>query len=180
MQVSEYRFLNDVTIHDVVPDGLCPLGPVNETHNTSGDDSECDPVAGKDPSQPYTTVQEQPNGSYDITWDKTTFPALSHLDPSQTLQLTFWTRTRTNYQENFTAAGPVLSKDAVTNNIDTNADSFVRCAPSNPNCETPAPGTKINSDWHDGDQVLDVSGSGKAASGPVLEKLVLAGATRAR
>ena len=33
---------------------------------------------------------------------------------------------------------------------------------------------KINSDWHDGDQVLDVSGSGKAASGPVLEKLVAA------
>jgi fimbrial isopeptide formation D2 family protein/uncharacterized repeat protein (TIGR01451 family) len=174
VQTSEYRYTNDVTIHDVVPDGLCPLGDVNETDNTSGDDSECDPVAGHGPSQPYTTVQEQPNGTYDITWDKSTYPALKHLEPNTRLQLTFWTRTRQNYQENDADSTPVLSNDAVTNNIDTHGASFIRCEGGNPDCDSPAPGTKISSDWHDGDQVTDVSGSGKAATGPVLEKTVAA------
>jgi uncharacterized repeat protein (TIGR01451 family)/fimbrial isopeptide formation D2 family protein len=174
VQVSEYRYLNNVTINDIIPNGLCPLGPENYAHEPSGDDSQCAPVSGHEPSEPYTSVAEQPDGTYAVTWDKTTFPALAHLLPNATEELTFWTKTRTNYQQNFEDAGRILSHDAVTNNISTNGEAFVRCEGGNPDCTTPAPGHKINSDWHDGDQVLDVSSSGKEASGPLLEKTVAA------
>lgn len=172
LQVSEYRFLDDVVIHDVVPNGLCPLGPTNLTHATSGSDSECAPVAGKNPSQPYTSVTEQANGTYDLTWDKSTYPGLAHLDPSATRQLTFWTRTRENYQSGFVDSTPVLSRDSVTNNIDTSGVDWVRCAPADPNCA--GAGTKIDHDEADGVADYDVSGSGKAAQGPVILKRVAA------
>ncbi|HEX3738060.1 MAG TPA: isopeptide-forming domain-containing fimbrial protein [Solirubrobacterales bacterium] len=174
LQVSEYRYLDNVVIHDTIPNGLCPLGPENYAHNPIGDDSECAPVAGKDPSEPYTSVTEQPDGTYAVTWDKATFPALAHLLPDATEEMTFWTRTRTNYQHEYQDAGPVLSHDAVTNEIQTEGEAFVRCERSNPDCTTPSPGDKINSDWHDGDKVYDVSTSGKEAAGPVLEKMVAA------
>ncbi len=172
LQVSEYRFVNDVVIHDVVPNGLCPLGPTNLTHATSGSDSECAPVSGTNPSQPYTSVDEQTDGTFDLTWDQTTFPALAHLDPSATRQLTFWTRTRENYQSGFADSTPVLSRDSVTNNIDTSGVDWVRCAPADPNCV--GAGTKIDHDEVDGLADYDVSGSGKAAQGPVILKRVAA------
>ena len=48
LQVSEYRYVTDLVIHDVVPNGLCPLGASNLTaapHNPG--DGECDPVVGQ-------------------------------------------------------------------------------------------------------------------------------------
>ena len=160
-------------IHDVVPDGLCPLGSANLAHRplTSTDD-ECDPTAGKAPSAPYTTVDEQGNGTYDITWDKSTFPELAKIDPSDRRQLTFWTRTRENYQEGFANAAPVLSRDSVSNNVDTSGIDWVRCAPNDALCT--GAGTKIDHDEIDGVEDYDVSGSGKAATGPIILKQVAA------
>lgn len=170
LQASEYRWLTDVVIHDVVPDGLCPLGTSNLTFDPSGTDSECAPVGGKEPSAPYTTVAEQAVGTFDITWDKTTFPELAKIDPSDIRQLTFWTRTRTSYQQDFDDATPVLSNDAVRNDIDTTGTDWVRCDSGDPFCT--GAGTKIDHTEPDGEPDTDVSGSGKAATGPIILKQV--------
>ena len=172
LQVSEYRYVDHVVIHDVVPNGLCPLGSSNLTTGNSASDAECDPVSGKLPSQPYTSVAEQANGTFDLTWDESTFPALARVNPSDTRTLTFWTRTRANYQSSFADSTPVLSRDAVTNKIDTHGVDWVRCAPSDPLCA--GAGTKIDHDEVDGEADYDVSGSGKQASGPIILKQVAA------
>lgn len=172
LQVSEYRYVDHVVIHDVVPNGLCPLGATNLTTGNSAGDAECDPVPGRGPSEPYTSVDEQPNGTFDLVWDESTFPALGHIAPSDTRTLSFSTRTRENYQSGFEDSTPVLSNDAVANNIDTRGFDWVRCAPADPGCT--GGGAKIDHDETDGDLDYDVSGSGKAATGPVILKTVAA------
>lgn len=170
LQVSEYRYVDHVVVRDTVPDGLCPLGTTNLTTGNSATDAECAPTAGKLPSQPYTSVAEQSDGTFAIVWNESTWPALAHLAPSATRQLTFWTRTRTAYQQGFADATPVLSRDAVTNNIATEGEDWVRCAPADPSCT--GGGAKI---WHtetDGELDFDVSASGKAADGPAILKTV--------
>ncbi|WP_345521403.1 isopeptide-forming domain-containing fimbrial protein [Nocardioides conyzicola] len=172
LQASEYRYVDDVVIQDTVPDGLCPLdgAGTNLTTGNSADDSECDGAAGREPSTPYTSVVENADGTFTITWDFSTVPALTHLAPSATRQITFWTRTRADYQQGFESASPVLSNDAVTNSISTYGNDFIRCAPADPSCT--GPGTKIWATEADGEPDTDVSGSGKAASGPVIDKTV--------
>jgi uncharacterized repeat protein (TIGR01451 family)/fimbrial isopeptide formation D2 family protein len=169
LQVSEYRWLTDVSIHDVVPNGLCPLGTTNLAHSPDAQDNECGPTGGKLPSQAYTSVQEQGDGTYDIVWDKATFPGLALIEPSDTRQLTFWTRTRANYQSGFANSTPVLSRDDVANNISTQGNDWIRCAGAEPVCEA---GTKIDADETDGDLDYDQSQSGKAADGPMILKQV--------
>jgi fimbrial isopeptide formation D2 family protein/uncharacterized repeat protein (TIGR01451 family) len=173
LQVSEYRSVDDVTIRDVVPNGLCPLGPANLEHTPPASQAECDHLAAKDPSDPYTTVVEQSDGTYVITWDKTTMASLAHIKPSNTRQLTFWTRTRDHYQSSFADAAPILSKDSVSNAIDTTGTDWVRCTGAVQDCVTTS-GAKIAHDEIDGQPDLDVSGSGKAASGPTILKQVAA------
>lgn len=172
LQVSEYRFVDHVVVRDTVPNGLCPLGTTNLTTGNSGSDGECAPTSGKLPSQPYTSVDEQADGTFAIVWDESTWPALAHLAPSSTRQLTFWTRTRTSYQSGFEDSTPVLSKDAVTNNISTEGVDWVRCAPADPSCT--GAGAKIDHDETDGELDFDVSQSGKAAEGPAILKTVAA------
>jgi uncharacterized repeat protein (TIGR01451 family)/fimbrial isopeptide formation D2 family protein len=174
LQASEYRYVDDVVIQDTVPDGLCPLdgAGTNLTSGNSAVDSECDGAAGREPSTPYTSVAENADGTYTIKWDFSSVPALTHLVPSATRQITFWTRTRADYQQDFESFSPVLSNDAVTNSISTYGNDFVRCAPADPSCT--GSGTKIWSTEADGEPDTDVSGSGKAASGPVIDKTVAA------
>lgn len=175
LQVSEYRSLDDVVITDTVPDGLCPLGPANYERTGAGlpaATAECDPVPGKSPSEPFTDVTEQADGSFVVTWDETTFPDLAHLKPSETRRLTFWTRTRESYQQDFDDATPVLSMDAVTNELRVQGVDWVRCSSAPSDCTSS--GTKI---WHqeaDGELDFDDSSSGKAATGPQLVKQVAA------
>ena len=172
VQVSEYRYVTDLVIHDVVPNGLCPLGSTNLTQSPNAQDAECDPVSGKGPSATYTTVQEQGNGTFDLTWDQSTAPTLAKIQPNGTRQLTFWTRTRANYQSSFHNTTPVLSRDSVENKIDTHGEDWIRCAPNDPDCT--GSGAKIDADETDGTLDYDVSGSGKAATGPVILKQVAA------
>lgn len=170
LQVSEYRSLDDVVITDTVPDGLCPLGTAN--YEQGRRNAECDPVTGRGPSHPYRSVTEQASGAFVVVWDKTSFSDLAHLKPSSTRTLTFWTKTRENYQENFTAATPVLSMDAVVNTLKVQGVDWVRCS-STPN-DCTGDGTKIDHDEPDGELDFDESTSGKAASGPKLIKQVAA------
>lgn len=172
LQVSEYRYVDHVVIRDTVPNGLCPLGTTNLTTGNSATDAECAPTAGKLPSQPYTSVDEQSTGTFAVVWDESTYPALAHLAPSATRQLTFWTRTRANYQGGFDDTTPVLSRDSVANNIATEGFDWVRCAPADPSCT--GSGAKIDHDETDGELDFDVSQSGKEASGPSILKTVAA------
>jgi uncharacterized repeat protein (TIGR01451 family)/fimbrial isopeptide formation D2 family protein len=172
LQVSEYRYVDHVVVRDTVPNGLCPLGTINHSTGNDASDAECAPTAGKLPNHAYTAVTEQSDGTFAVVWDESTWPALAHLAPSDTRQLTFWTRTRTSYQSGFADSTPVLSRDAVTNDIATEGLDWVRCAPADPSCT--GTGTKI---WHtetDGELDLDVSQSGKAATGPAILKQVAA------
>ncbi|MGB8861559.1 MAG: SdrD B-like domain-containing protein [Ilumatobacteraceae bacterium] len=119
---GEYRSVaGPVTVVDTLPDGLCPLGATN-FENTSGPVlAECNPVLGEGPTVsidggsptplPYTSVDENVDGSWTITW---LFPAPVYTD-NATMRITFPTRSRDFYQQNFTNAAPVLSNDDWTN-----------------------------------------------------------------
>ena len=114
---------------------------------------------------PYTTVAEQGNGTFDITWDKATVPdSLEKIQPSGTRQLTFWTRTRTHYQSNFTNTTPVLSRDSVTNNIDTEGFDWVRCAPTTRTA--PVAARRSTTTRPTATLDFDVSGSGQGRERP--------------
>ena len=160
---SEYRTVDDVRVVDTLPDGLCPLGTENLTRvPRSGTDGECDPVAGTEPSAPYTSVAEQADGTYRIAWDQSTAPVLAHLEPSETVTLSFPTRTRTNYQENFEDATPILSNDGVDNAVSVLGTDYIRLAD----------GERIDHDEIDGEDDPDVSGASQSAVGPYLDKQV--------
>ena len=68
------------------------------------------------------------------------------MEPSKTVEITFPTRTRTFYQENFENAKPVLTGDSWTNEVETKGTAFNRCfteeevggvvtVAADPNCE---------------------------------------------
>ena len=53
IETSEYRRVDDIVVTDTLPDGLCPLGPVNY-ENATDQQAECDPEPGESPTSPYT------------------------------------------------------------------------------------------------------------------------------
>jgi fimbrial isopeptide formation D2 family protein/uncharacterized repeat protein (TIGR01451 family) len=172
VQASEYRSIDDVVVRDTVPDGLCPLGAKTLAHEPTAQDAECAPVAGRGPSDPYAAADEQADGTYAVVWDATAMPSLAHLRPSATRRITFTTRTREHYQQDFADAAPILSRDAVTNSISTTGTDWVRCTSTPNDCVGAGPGMKIDHDETDGVPDTDVSGSGKVASGPSILKQV--------
>ncbi|MEZ5158118.1 MAG: isopeptide-forming domain-containing fimbrial protein [Candidatus Nanopelagicales bacterium] len=52
IDASEYVSGSNISVTDALPDGYCPLGPINY----SDGDSACDPVGGQTPSTPYDEV----------------------------------------------------------------------------------------------------------------------------
>jgi large repetitive protein len=88
---SEYRSVSNLDVTDTLPDGQCPLGPVN--YDSSDSLGECDPT-GSNPSIPYTSVTENNDGTWTIFWDD-----VATLAASDTIVLTFPSLVRTNYQE---------------------------------------------------------------------------------
>lgn len=179
-QTSEYRSVRDAVVTDTVPSGLCPVGPINYTTQNTPDDSECDPT-GASPTQPYTSVTENNDGTFTIVWDSSTFPQLAQTDVSQTFTLRFPTVTRTRYQSNFAGTTPILTRDEISNSVRTDADQIVRCLPSGtPDCTTP--GTEID---HDGDygtglSIPDASAASELAARPEIEKRVAQSGTDCR
>ena len=105
-QTSEYKFVDDATVTDTLPNGLCPLGATNLAHNADADDAECDPVGGQTPSRPYTSATENADGTWTLQWDESTFSQLAHTDVNDTFTLTFPTRTRKRYQSNYEPTTP--------------------------------------------------------------------------
>ncbi len=66
---------------------------------------------------PYTSVTERVDGSYAVVWDQTTAPQLATIAPDSDFTLTFPTRTRANYQQNFVDDDPILARDSWTNTV---------------------------------------------------------------
>ena len=172
IDTGEYRFADDVVVSDTLGDGYCPLGPANLETTPPPADPECDPVGGQGPSAPYTSVAENPNGTWSITWDSSTLPALARIDPSTTRTITFPTRTRQNYQESFTDASPVLAADTAFNDVLVEGDDFIICAPGAPSpCPIGDP-NKIDADETDGTRDTDISHAEQTGAAPTIDKAV--------
>jgi fimbrial isopeptide formation D2 family protein/uncharacterized repeat protein (TIGR01451 family) len=185
IESSEYRYVNDTSIADLLPNGLCPLGEKNYEGPEAGviePLTECEPdgslpsleVVGKPATlehPEYTEVEEQPDGTFKINWDKTTAPLLGHMNPSERLLLKFPTKTRVYYQSEYKNAKPVLTGDSWTNTVGIAGDDFARCAPGEPNCEGPTP-AKIFHEETDGTPDTDVSAASQEAGGVTIKKTV--------
>ena len=169
IETSEYRYVDDVRIEDTLPNGLCPLGKANYEPPIQLK-AECNPVAGQEPSAEYTLVNEQANGSWKIHWDKSTVPALARMAPSTELTLTFPTRTRVFYQQNFEDAGPILTGDHWANGVEILGADFARCAPADPTCTKGEP--KIFTQEPEGTDDGDVSSAEQRAGGVEINKMV--------
>jgi large repetitive protein len=187
VETSEYRYVNGIEIDDTLPNGLCPLGAENFEGPVIGKATEpleeCDPEAGVEPTYeivgsgegpqpaPYTTVEEQANGTFKIHWDDSTVKgALTQMKPSEHLIIKFPTRTRTHYQENFESTTPVLTGDSWTNHVETQGENFARCSPGDPTCE--GVGEKIFTEEEEGKAVFDVSEASQQAGGVTIDKTV--------
>jgi uncharacterized repeat protein (TIGR01451 family)/fimbrial isopeptide formation D2 family protein len=173
-ETSEYKYVNEGVVTDTLPNGLCPLGPENFTSENDPADAECDPVAGKEPSFPYSSAVENADGTWTLTWNAAQFTPVQHTGINAKFTLTFWTHTRTHYQKNFEPTTPILSRDKITNSVTTEAEGFARCvAPEATNCENPA--TKISHEVPDGTAIVDASSATIEAESPTLEKFVSTG-----
>ena len=171
-ETSEYRSVRDATVTDIVPNGLCPIGPVNYTRDpTSEDHDECDPVAGELPSAPYKDVTENPDGTFTVTWDASVFAELAQTDVSDRFTLRYPTRARTHWQSDYESTTPILTRDEVVNRVTTEGTAVVRCD-TTPDCTTP--GTEIVHDggYGTGTTLPDASEDGQVAARPTIEKRV--------
>jgi uncharacterized repeat protein (TIGR01451 family) len=174
-ETSEYKYVKDGVVTDTLPNGLCPLGPTNFTHEPRDPaDAECDPVSGKEPTAAYSSAIENADGSWTLTWNAAQFTPAQHTGINDKFTLSFWTHTRTHYQDNFEPTTPILSRDKLTNAVTTEADGFARCiAPEATNCENPA--AKISHEVPDGTRIVDGSSALLEAESPTLEKFVSSG-----
>jgi len=169
-RTGEYRYSDDIVVTDTLPSGLCPLGPVNYTTGNSASDSECAPT-GDAPSVPYKSVTENADGTFTIVWDKTVMAKLGHTNVSDEFVITFPTKTRKNYQQNFEDSTPILAADGISNKVDLTGKAFSRClSPGTPDCATPGP--RIWNDGQEPEPVVDASSAGQSAPPVVLKKEV--------
>ena len=175
-RTGEYRYSDDIVVTDTLPSGLCPLGSDNYTTGNDPSDAECDPNGDK-PSVPYSSVTENSDGTFTIVWDKSVLDKLGHTKVNDEFVITFPTRTRKNYQEDFKPSTPILAVDSVSNKVNLTGDAFSRCiAPGTPDCSEPGP--RIWGDAGDPEPVVDASAAGQAAPSVVLKKEVAAGGTK--
>lgn len=95
---DEVALATGISVTDIVPDGLCPYGAGS---------SDC--PAGPAPSLSYSSAVENADGTWTLVWD------LADMGPSESLDITYTTLTRSHYREGFAAAGPVLARDSWNN-----------------------------------------------------------------
>ncbi|MFN8149531.1 MAG: isopeptide-forming domain-containing fimbrial protein [Solirubrobacterales bacterium] len=172
IDTGEYRFVDDIVVTDTLGDAYCPLGSANLETTPPPADSECDPVGGESPSPDYTSATENADGTWTLIWDNTANPNLARLEPSSTYTITFPTRTRENYQENFTDSSPVLARDTAGNDVDIEGNDFIICAPGSPSpCPIGDP-NKIDADEADGTTDTDSSSASQTGDGPTIDKSV--------
>jgi uncharacterized repeat protein (TIGR01451 family)/fimbrial isopeptide formation D2 family protein/LPXTG-motif cell wall-anchored protein len=162
-QTGEYRSVGgDLLVTDTLPDGLCPLGSAN--FEPAPQKAECNPVAGQGPTISVaggaptplayaSTPVEHADGSWTLT-----FAVPAGMPANSTLAITFPTRSREYYQENFTDAAPVLANDDWTNSVVATSTATGVIAGTNVSgAPSPAP---------------DDSSAGQTSATPDIEKTV--------
>jgi uncharacterized repeat protein (TIGR01451 family)/fimbrial isopeptide formation D2 family protein len=165
-ETAEYRYAENIVVTDTLPSGLCPLGPVNYTTQNDPTDAECDPT-GNFPSAPYTSATENADGTFTIIWDSTSLATLGRTNVNDDFTITFPTRTRVSYQDNFLPTTPILADDSISNSVALTADTYSRCtAPGTPDCSVPGP--IIAGDAGQPASVTDSSSAGQQAPGVPL------------
>ncbi|MFW2383788.1 MAG: hypothetical protein ACN4GZ_18700, partial [Acidimicrobiales bacterium] len=150
VDTGEYRTVDNLDVTDVLPDGHCPLGPTN--YDTSDPTGECAPT-GDNPTVPYTSVTENPDGSWNLVWDD-----LVNLAASDTFTLSFPSRVRVSYQESGADATPVNGGDGFENTVTLTADDHLIAG--------------IPADEADGTPDVDDSSAGQVAELPSIEKTI--------
>jgi fimbrial isopeptide formation D2 family protein/uncharacterized repeat protein (TIGR01451 family) len=183
IETSEYRYSRNLEITDLLPNGLCPLGAENFEGPTIGGatepKAECDPVAGQEPkveaptaeAAPYSSVEELTTGGFEIHWDASSAKALELMPPSTTVTLSFPTRTRTDYQENYEDKSRILTGDHWVNEVDLSGADYARCTPS-PGETCDASGTPIFHLEPNGTTTLDDSAAEQKTGSLEIEKSV--------
>lgn len=171
-RTSEYRRVTGGVVTDKLPNGLCPLGSVNYERTTApapgAANAECNPASGQTPSLNYASAVENADGTWTLGWN------LPNLAPSAEYEVTFPTRTRRFYQQNYAddASNPVRAGDSWTNTIDVTGDDHRICAPGNANC-TGSPADRIDGDGPDSRTVIDASSASQTSGGISIDKKVL-------
>jgi len=177
LETSEYRYSNEIEIEDVLPNGLCPLGKEeNYEGPTIGSPTdpelECENKVGDLPTSEYSSVQEQPNGSFIVKWNESTVEALGQMGPSSVFQITFPTHTRVDYQKNFEPEKPVLTGDHWVNEMEVGAPSFARCTPKTQDTCEGGGTTHIAAERSEGERIIDESAAEQVAGGVTIDKTV--------
>jgi len=152
LETGEYVSEEAVSVVDTLPDGQCPIGPTDYQIDPTG---ECAPT-GNEPSDAYTSVTDNTDGSYTIKWDQSTVPALGEIAADSTYDITFPAMTQTHYQADHAPTTPVLSSDSWSNNATTSATPQAACITCG---AAHSPET-------------DASSAGQSAPGPTLASLV--------
>jgi uncharacterized repeat protein (TIGR01451 family)/fimbrial isopeptide formation D2 family protein len=174
LNTSEYRDASNVTVTDTLPDGLCPLkNGATLTHGapSSQDTAEC-ASSGPTPTAPYTTADEQSDGSWNITWDASTDSALAQLAPSSSHTITFPTRTRSAYQEAYEDASPIAAADVVTNAAGAAGTGRLACTNGSACAPGPATGAEIGNGLTFATAVSDSTTATLTAATPTIDEKV--------
>jgi fimbrial isopeptide formation D2 family protein/uncharacterized repeat protein (TIGR01451 family) len=162
LETGEYRSIgSDLVITDTLPNGLCPLGTSN--FEPAPQKSECNPVGqtpmisvngGAATTLAYSgTPVEHADGTWTIT-----FAIPAGMAENSTLGITFPTRAREYYQQNFTDDVPVLANDSWTNTVNATSTSTGVISGTNvPGTPSPAP---------------DASSASQSSVNPVIDKQV--------
>ncbi len=168
VRTSEYRSAESLAITDTVPDGLCPLSASANLTQAPQDASDlADCGTGPAPTTPYSTVQENSDGTFSVVWS-----GLAELAPSSTQTITFATRGRQNYQEAFADATPIVASDVATNGVSAAANARVICA-GGVSCPPGAPtGNEIANFGTLTTAVTDASSAAITADAPLLDQKV--------
>lgn len=123
VRTSEYRTFDNVVINDTAPNGTCPVTGVNPPATPSPDADCADTgIAADNPIPEWAGASENPDGTWSLSWN------LGSMDHNEETLVEFSTKTREFYQSGFDDAGPVLSGDTLTNNVDITGDAFPICS----------------------------------------------------
>jgi large repetitive protein len=175
LRTSEYRYTRDIVVTDTLPDGLCPLGDQN-FENEIDRQAECNDNGVDYPSPDYTTATEGADGRYTLVWDDSSVTELAAMQPSSEFTITFPTKTRTHYQEEFLqdTGEPVLAEDSWTNDVAVSGSASRICAPSDPPCDNLGTTSEvIDGDAPNPRTVTDVSSASQHAESIHIDKKVL-------
>ena len=89
---------------------------------------------------PYSLATEEANGTWTLVWNDETDPALAKLEQNASTTITFYSKTRSDYQSGHAPSTPILANDTVTNEALANATTNVVCA-GDTDCSTARPNT---------------------------------------